>query len=366
MHGELSRRLYPGHARTTWTPDRAARPRSGPRQRPPPRAGRRAGGVAVPARGREDHGADRLRSPCASSRSCPRTSPPGGWTRFPRRPASTCSTGENAPLYVGKSVYAAQPRAAISPTTCAIAARGADRARDPAHRVERAPAASWAPCSTNQQLVKELPPVFNRRCAARPKPPAHAALGRGPRRTARRSRRRSRSRSTPAGSRPIRASSTGRVSAPSATPSQALLALADEHGLCRKRPSASSPGAGPCFAAQLNVAPPRRLHRDRVAAEARPAAGDGAGGAAAQGLAVRRRRRDPRAAACERPRRRPRASRDWCWLGTARDDAELQALLDAPPRPQFDADIARLLMRTLARGKHEVFALPAGPAAAGP
>ena len=50
--------------------------------------------------------------------------------------------------------------------------------------------------------------------------------------------------------------------------------------------------------------------------------------------------------------------RDWCWLGTARDDGELGRLLEAPPRPVFDADIARLLMRTLARRKHQVMPLP--------
>jgi hypothetical protein len=49
--------------------------------------------------------------------------------------------------------------------------------------------------------------------------------------------------------------------------------------------------------------------------------------------------------------------RDWCWLGTARDDGELGRLIDAPPRPAFDADIARLLMRVLAKGKHEVLSL---------
>ena len=56
--------------------------------------------------------------------------------------------------------------------------------------------------------------------------------------------------------------------------------------------------------------------------------------------------------------------RDWCWLGTARDDGELGRLVEAPPRPTFDADIARLLIRVLAKGKHELLALPgtAGPA----
>lgn len=49
--------------------------------------------------------------------------------------------------------------------------------------------------------------------------------------------------------------------------------------------------------------------------------------------------------------------RDWCWLGTVGDDAALQALLEAPPRLQFDADITRLLLRTFARGRHEIVAL---------
>jgi DNA polymerase-3 subunit epsilon len=39
--------------------------------------------------------------------------------------------------------------------------------------------------------------------------------------------------------------------------------------------------------------------------------------------------------------------RDWCWLGTARDDSELQSMLEAPPRVEFDLDIYRLLARRL-------------------
>ena len=50
--------------------------------------------------------------------------------------------------------------------------------------------------------------------------------------------------------------------------------------------------------------------------------------------------------------------RDWCWLGTAHDDGELARLIEAPPRAAFDTDIARLLIRTLARGRHDVRALP--------
>jgi len=41
--------------------------------------------------------------------------------------------------------------------------------------------------------------------------------------------------------------------------------------------------------------------------------------------------------------------RDWCWLGTAHDDAELGAMIEAPPRGEFDLDIYRLLARRLGR-----------------
>jgi len=41
--------------------------------------------------------------------------------------------------------------------------------------------------------------------------------------------------------------------------------------------------------------------------------------------------------------------RDWCWLGTACDDAALAAIVDAPPRAQFDLDIYRLLVKRLPR-----------------
>jgi len=43
--------------------------------------------------------------------------------------------------------------------------------------------------------------------------------------------------------------------------------------------------------------------------------------------------------------------RDWCWLGTARDDTELTVLIEAPPRASFDLDIYRLLAKSLPRLK---------------
>jgi len=51
--------------------------------------------------------------------------------------------------------------------------------------------------------------------------------------------------------------------------------------------------------------------------------------------------------------------RDWCWLGTARDEGELARIIDAPPRPDFDIDIVRLLLRRHKAGKLPLQAIPA-------
>jgi DNA polymerase-3 subunit epsilon len=58
--------------------------------------------------------------------------------------------------------------------------------------------------------------------------------------------------------------------------------------------------------------------------------------------------------------------RDWCWLGTARDDGELDALLAAPARPQFDIDVARLLLRRHAAGTLGVVPAPMADSLRGP
>jgi DNA polymerase-3 subunit epsilon len=52
--------------------------------------------------------------------------------------------------------------------------------------------------------------------------------------------------------------------------------------------------------------------------------------------------------------------RDWCWLGTARDDAELGAMTEAPPRGAFDLDIYRLLARRLVRAEVVPLGAPHG------
>ena len=61
--------------------------------------------------------------------------------------------------------------------------------------------------------------------------------------------------------------------------------------------------------------------------------------------------------ALQRTRTDVHVIRDWCWLGTARNEGELTRLIEAPPRPEFDGDIAKLLIRTLARKRLEIFPL---------
>ena len=50
--------------------------------------------------------------------------------------------------------------------------------------------------------------------------------------------------------------------------------------------------------------------------------------------------------------------RDWTWLGTARDEGELASLLEAPPRPTFDVDVTKLLLRTWAKRRSAFVRVP--------
>ena len=137
--------------------------------------------------------------------------------------------------------------------------------------------------------------------------------------------------------------------------------LAGEHALCwtalglEKR-------SGPCFARQV-----RRCAGACVGAE--PAESHHARLATA--LTAHRIPRWPHAGPVALREHDPLTGRtdlhvlaDWCWLGTVSDEGALAALLDALPRPEFDPDIARLLLRTLARGRHALFDLPIRPPAA--
>ncbi len=139
---------------------------------------------------------------------------------------------------------------------------------------------------------------------------------------------------------------------------ETLRSLASEHGLCWKSLGLER-RLGPCFARQV-----KRCAGACVGAETAAAHHERLGLALAPhaippwpfpGLAAIRER------SLLGDRTDLHVIREWCWLGTARDDGELGRLIEAPPRPEFDADIARLLIRTLAHGKHEVLPLGAIP-----
>ncbi|HVE49251.1 MAG TPA: exonuclease domain-containing protein [Casimicrobiaceae bacterium] len=125
----------------------------------------------------------------------------------------------------------------------------------------------------------------------------------------------------------------------------ALDALAREHALCWRRLALERRARGPCFSRQL-----RRCKGVCEGAESIEA-------------------HDARWREALDPWRIPRwpfagcalvreadaircdvhVVRDWAWLGTAHDEAELAALLEAPPRPLFDLDATRLLLKTWAK-----------------
>ena len=126
----------------------------------------------------------------------------------------------------------------------------------------------------------------------------------------------------------------------------ALQALAAEHRLCWTRLGLERRD-GPCFARQL-----RRCD----------GACEGVEPAAAHDLRVRAalaREAIPawpwkgpalvREVSADGARVDVHVVRDWHWLGTARDEGELAALLEAPVRPAFDLDVCRLLLRLYAK-----------------
>jgi len=124
---------------------------------------------------------------------------------------------------------------------------------------------------------------------------------------------------------------------------EALRALAGEHALCWRRLGLEKRADGPCFQRQLKRcagacvgAEDPQIHDQRLAdvlarlaIPAWPVAG----------IALVR---EPAAAG---ERTDVHVFLDWCWLGTARDDGELGRLLEAPPQPRFDIDVARMLLK---------------------
>jgi DNA polymerase-3 subunit epsilon len=128
-----------------------------------------------------------------------------------------------------------------------------------------------------------------------------------------------------------------------------LRSTAAAHRLCWRRLELERRAPGPCFARQLRRcagacvgAEPLDAHDARVAAVLAPYA---IPGWPVAGIAI------VLEASASRERVDAHLMRDWCWLGTARDDCELARLLDAPPPPSFDFDVARLLLGRHAKGK---------------
>lgn len=129
----------------------------------------------------------------------------------------------------------------------------------------------------------------------------------------------------------------------------ALRALAESHELCLALlglESRSGPGK-PCFAHQLRRCrgacvgkEPMERHQERLQA-------------ALAGLRVKT---WPYAGAiglveCGAGRQDVHVVNNWCCLGTARSDQEIQELLaEAPARPAFDLDTYKILLRALDRG----------------
>ena len=138
-----------------------------------------------------------------------------------------------------------------------------------------------------------------------------------------------------------------------------LRALAADHALCWKALGLEK-RLGPCFARQL-----KRCAGACVGAET-PAAHQARLVAAlapftipawpAPGLAALR---EP---APQGERVDVHVLRDWCWLGTARDEGELAFIVEAPARPEFDIDIAKLLLRRHRAGKLPLLAVPSSAA----
>jgi DNA polymerase-3 subunit epsilon len=120
-----------------------------------------------------------------------------------------------------------------------------------------------------------------------------------------------------------------------------LRRLASEHRLCWRRLSLEHRAQGPCFARQL-----RRCNGVCVDEESTQAHDE-------RLLRALEPLQIPRwpfpgpalLRECSDERIDVHVVRDWHWLGTARDDAELAALLESRSTTPFDPDVARLLLR---------------------
>jgi len=142
----------------------------------------------------------------------------------------------------------------------------------------------------------------------------------------------------------------------------ALREAASEHRLCAMRLGLERRATGPCFACQL-----KRCNGACVGEEA-PDIHDARLARALSPLAI------PawpvsgaafvRECSADGERVDVHVFRDWCWLGTARDEGELAELAEAPPRPAFDIDVTRLLLRRHRAGALKLMPVEAQPASA--
>jgi len=155
----------------------------------------------------------------------------------------------------------------------------------------------------------------------------------------------------------------------------ALRGLADEHGLCLQTLGfeAARKRKGACFRHQIRRCAGVCAGRESLAShQARLAVALGKLKALAWpwkgpiGIVERDEKQktgsDPDAVESE-----VHVVHHWCWLGTARSESDIEALLDQARRPQFDLDNYRILQRHLAKGKARVVELgplaPLAPAA---
>ena len=139
-----------------------------------------------------------------------------------------------------------------------------------------------------------------------------------------------------------------------------LQSLAAEHRLCWTRLGLERRD-GPCFARQL-----RRCEGACVGAEA-AGAHDARLVAAIAGEAIPAWPwRGPalvREVSPDGARTDVHVVRDWHWVGTPRDEGVLATRVEAPPRPTFDMDVCRLLLRLHAKQPGAFVPVPANVAA---
>ncbi len=128
-----------------------------------------------------------------------------------------------------------------------------------------------------------------------------------------------------------------------------LRVLAAGHGLCWTRLRLERRGSGPCFQRQLRRCAGACVgmesgesHNARLHAALQPSV---IPPWPHPGPALLRER------TFDGERVDVHVLRDWCWLGTARDESELAYIIETPVHPTFDIDVLRLLLRRHRAGK---------------